>query len=33
MNISEINLAYRIVMIEKTINMFKYESQFNMDNQ
>lgn len=31
-NIPEITLAYRIVMIEKTINMFKSDSQYNLDN-
>lgn len=32
-NISEITLAYRIVMINKTINMFKSDSQCNLDNE
>lgn len=32
-NISEITLAYRIVMIDKTIDIFKSDSQCNLDNK
>lgn len=31
--ISEITLAYRIVMIEKAVNMFKSDSQFKLDKE
>jgi len=32
-SISEVTMAYRIVMIDKTINMFQLDSKSNMDNK